>query len=482
MAQLTENLRAFWDELDRQRRVALIGGVLVILALIAAFAFWTLRRDYQVLFKDMAQRDAAAVVAELKRLKVPYRLEADGSGVRVPADTVHETRLALMGRGVPLSGGVGFELFDHNDLSTTEYAQKINYQRALQGELARTIMSIDGVKLARVHLVLPDASLFRRDKSRAKASVSLLVAQGGGLSESQILGIQRLVAASAPGMEAQMVTVVDQRGVALSSTLDGTPAAAVAGQLRMKKEVEEYLTRKVAEVLDRTFGPGQAIVSIDVALNSDEIRLTKQEVIPAGAGREQAGVLVHKREVVQRQSRPSTLRVADGEAVNGRREDGQFNSTLETNYEVSRRVEQIVTSPGSIRRVSVGIVLPRSVGKSVADQIEKLVIMAAGLEIEGRGDAIAVHSLDQALPAEARATVQGPETGPLSGSGSIAGHEALHPGPTATLLAAAAALGLLLGAALMLLLRRNGRESAGERRRRESLLAEINESLREARP
>jgi flagellar M-ring protein FliF len=92
MAQLTENLRAFWDELDRQRRVALIGGVLVILALIAAFAFWTLRRDYQVLFKDMAQRDAAAVVAELKRLKVPYRLEADGSGVRVPADTVHETR------------------------------------------------------------------------------------------------------------------------------------------------------------------------------------------------------------------------------------------------------------------------------------------------------------------------------------------------------------------------------------------------------
>ncbi len=275
MAQLTENLRAFWDELDRQRRIALVGGVLVILALIAAFAFWTLRRDYQVLFKDMAQRDAAAVVAELKRLKVPYRLEADGSSVRVPADTVHETRLALMGRGVPLSGGVGFELFDHNDLSTTEYAQKINYQRALQGELARTIMSIDGVKLARVHLVLPDASLFRRDKSRAKASVSLLVAQGGGLSESQILGIQRLVAASAPGMEAQMVTVVDQRGVALSSTLDGTPAAAVAGQLRMKKEVEEYLTRKVAEVLDRTFGPGQAIVSIDVALNSDEIRLTK---------------------------------------------------------------------------------------------------------------------------------------------------------------------------------------------------------------
>ena len=468
----TENLRAFWNELDSRGRIGVAGGLLLIVVIVAAFVWWSLQRDYQVLFKDMAQRDAAAVVAELKRLKVPYRLDAEGTSVRVPADSVHETRLALMGRGVPLSGGVGFELFDHNDLSTTEYAQKVNYQRALQGELARTIMSIEGVKLARVHLVLAESGLFKRDKSKSKASVSVLLQPGASLGESQILGIQRLVGAATPGMEPQAVTVVDQRGVTLSVAAEGTPAAA--GQLRTKKEVEEYLTRKVAEVLDRSFGPGQAIVSIDVALNADEIRLTKQEVIPASGGGAQqaAGVVVHRREGVQRQTRPASgsLKVADGDPASAR-EDGQFNSTLETSYEVSRRVEQIVTSPGSIRRISVGIVLPRSVGREVAGQIEKLVTMAAGLEIEGRGDAIAVHSLDQPLPAPAPAPVAAREPAPPAAGAERS--RATHELPANALLAAAAALGLLLGLVIALLLRKSPRERA---------LAEINRSLREVRP
>jgi flagellar M-ring protein FliF len=484
---LAQNLRAFWDELDARRRGGLLGGLALIVLVAAAFAWWALQRDYQVLFKDMAQRDAAAVVAELKRLKVPYRLDADGTTVRVPGDAVHETRLALMGRGVPLSGGVGFELFDHNDLSTTEYAQKINYQRALQGELARTIMSIEGVKLARVHLVLAEASLFKRDKSRPKASVSLLLQPGTSLDEGRILGIQRLVAAAAPGLEPPMVTVVDQRGVTLSAAADATPAMA-GGQLRVKKEVEEYLTRKVAEVLDRSFGPGQAIVSIDVALNSDEIRLTKQEVIPAsGAGSQQAaGVMVHRREAVQRHTRSApTLRVADAEGVNNAREDGQLSTTLETNYEVSRRVEQIVTQPGSIRRISVGIVLPRSVARDVAERIEKLVTMAAGLEIEGRGDAIAVHSLDQPLPAQAPASsaVSSAEQTPAA-SGPAPARVQHDPraawvtdlvagAPVTTALAIAAGLGLALGLAIALVLRRS---------RRELVLAEISRTLKEARP
>jgi len=283
-----------------------------------------------------------------------------------------------------------------------------------------------------------------------------------------------------------MVTVVDQRGVTLSAAADATPAMA-GGQLRVKKEVEEYLTRKVAEVLDRSFGPGQAIVSIDVALNSDEIRLTKQEVIPAsGAGSQQpAGVMVHRREAVQRHTRSApTLRVADAEGANAR-EDGQLSTTLETNYEVSRRVEQIVTQPGSIRRISVGIVLPRSVPRDVAERIEKLVTMAAGLEIEGRGDAIAVHSLDQPLPAQA------PAASAASSSTLASEPTPATPGPAparvqrdpladlvagapvTTALAIAAGLGLALGLALALAFRRSRRELA---------LAEISRTLKEARP
>ena len=495
MAEFTENLRSFWTDLDRRGRVTVVGGVVLILVIVAAFAAWALHRDYQVLFKDLAQRDAAAVVAELKRIKVPYRIDDDGSTLRVPGDKVHETRLALMGRGVPLSGGVGFELFDNNDLSMTEYTQRINYQRALQGELARTIMSIEGVKLVRVHLVLPDSSIFKRDKNRPKASVSVVLAPGVGLTENQILGVQRLVAASTPGLEPGMVTVVDQRGVTLSSLSDGAPGATAGGHLRMKKEVEEYLTRKVTEVLDRSFGPGQAIVSIDVVLNFDDIRRTTQDVIPAGGSvREQAGVVVHRREVMQRQSRPSTFRTVEGEASNGRREDGQFNSTLETNYEVSRRVEQVVTSPGSVQRVSVGVVLPRAVGKDLAAGIESLVAMAAGLDAR-RGDAIVVQTLDQILLSESRSSASPPES--LPGPDVVSKRAAAAPGPGLFdfagiwqawgPFAGTAGLGLILGLTLAFLLRKGSRERTSgvgkeKESRRRALLSEIKEWIHEEKP
>ena len=192
--------------------------------------------------------------------------------------------------------------------------------------------------------------------------------------------------------------------------------------------------------------------------------------------------MVHRREAVQRQTRSApTLRVADAEAVNNAREDGQLSTTLETNYEVSRRVEQIVTAPGSIRRISVGIVLPRSVPREVAERIEKLVTMAAGLEIEGRGDAIAVHSLDQPLPAQAPAasTVPSSELTPAAPSPAPARArqdplaDLVAGAPVTTALAIAAGLGLALGLAVTLVLRRSRRELA---------LAEISRTLKEARP
>jgi flagellar M-ring protein FliF len=289
-----------------------------------------------------------------------------------------------------------------------------------------------------------------------------------------------------------MVTVVDQRGVTLSSLSEGAPGAMAGGHLRVKKEVEEYLTRKVAEVLDRSFGPGQAIVSIDVALNFDEIRRTTQDVVPVGAsGRDATGVVVHKREVVQRQSRPSTLRVVDGEPNSGRKEDGQFNSTLETNYEVSRHVEQVVTSPGGIRRVSIGVVLPRAVGKDLALQIQNLVAMAAGLDVQ-RGDAIVVHTLDQIL-GEARPSASLPEG--LPGPDVVSKRAATAPGPFEFAgtwrawgpLVATAVLGLILGLMLAFVLRNGSRGRTGgvgeeNESRRWALLSEIKGWIHEEKP
>jgi len=394
--ELTKNLQASWAQLDRSRRTgAVVAVVLVVLISIGA-GYWLLRTNYEVLFSDLDERDAAAIVADLKHGKLPYRLADDGRKLLVPEKIVHETRIRLMGKGVLMNGGVGFEIFDNKELGMTEYTQKINYQRALQGELARTIMAMTAVKMARVHLVLPEASIFRREKIKPKASVSLILTPGGKLTNEQILGVQRLVAASVPGIESAGVTVLDQRGITLSALVDGEgDGVATGSKLRMKREVEDYLTKKIAEVMDRTYGPGKAIVSIDVTLNFDEIRRTDQDVVPlSSAGGEAVGVVVRKRQSLYKQGREGVSKAVDN--ADAYSQGNNLNSTNEIEYEVSKHVQQVVTAPGGIRRVSVGVLLPGAVNSEQVQKVREVVSMVAGLNAD-RGDAIVVHGVDQLM-------------------------------------------------------------------------------------
>ena len=403
--ELKNNLLTTWKEMDRRGRTGLVAGIALALLLTVALAVWTLQTSYEVLFTDLEERDAAAVVGELKQNKIPYKVTDGGRKILVPEKQVHETRIKLMGKGVLLSGGVGFEIFDNKDLGMTEYTQKINYLRALQGELARTIMAVESVKQARVHLVLPEASIFKREKVKPKASVSLVLKQGGRLSAEQILGIQRLVAASTPGLEPSVVTVLDQRGVTLSPPVDGDDnVAGTSGKLRMKREVEAYLTRKIVEVMDRTYGPGQAIVSVDVTLNFDDIRRTDQDVVPLStSGGEATGVVVRKRQSMYKQGRDGITKATD--SADASSAASNLNSTNEIEYEVSRRVQQVVTAPGGVRRISIGVLLPKALGEDQLGKVRQIVTMVAGLS-EERGDAIVVHSIDQLLMRDAQAAVE----------------------------------------------------------------------------
>lgn len=404
MKELWNNLFSLWKGLDGKGRTGLVAGVAIGGSLVVWLVFWTLHTDYQVLFADLDERDAAAIVEELKQRKVPYKLADSGAKLLVPGSLVHETRLGLMSKGVLLSGGVGFEIFDNKDLGMTEYTQKVNYQRALQGELARTIMAVDQVKLARVHLVVPEASIFKRDKTKPKASVNLVLKPGGRLNGEQIVGVQRLVAASVPGLDPPMVSVFDQRGVTLSAMTDiEDGAVGASAKLRLKRESEDYLTRKIAEVLDRTFGPGQAIVSVDVTLNFDEIKRTQHDIIPShtGAGDDQ-GAVVRKRQVVSRLGPPMAVKTAETDALAAPASASGLNSTTEVEYEFGRRVEEVVARPGGIRRLSVGVLVPRHVGEEQLKKIRSIVSMAAGFN-EKRGDAIAVHSVDHLLLANTEA-------------------------------------------------------------------------------
>jgi flagellar M-ring protein FliF len=373
----------FWQARSAGARAALVAGALLIVAGAALAAAWVLRADPQPLFSDLDPRDAAAIAAELDRLKVPYTVGDDGGTLLVDRPQVHATRMKVMGKGVDLKGSVGFELFNSTDFGMTEFAQKINYQRALQGELARTIGAIAEVKSARVHLVLPESGLLRRTAVRPKASVSLVLRGRERLHPQQVQGIQRLVAAAVPEMDAASVTVLDPQGVALSRRAEPDGDGGAAGsRFEAKREIEDYLARKVVAVLDQALGPGRAIVSVDVALSHDHVKVTREDVVPAATLRD--GAIARRKDVVQRAA--NLVTTADG-MKEAPRPSGA--STSEVEFQHGRKVEQVVSAPGSVRRISVGVVLPASVDAAEADGLRQVVAMAVGLNAE-RGDGIAL--------------------------------------------------------------------------------------------
>jgi flagellar M-ring protein FliF len=379
-----------WKQWQGRSRAGFVAGAAGIVALSAALGFWTLRPDYQVLFGDLAAPDAAAMIAELDKMKVPYRVGEGGAAILVPGDLVYKTRIKMMGKELPLRGAVGFELFNNTDFGMTEFAQKVNYQRALQGELTRTIMAIEEVQFARVHLAIPEQGLFRRNAVKPKASITVGLKPGKKLRPEQVNGIQRLVSASLPDIRAQDVTVLDQRGVPLSAyaAAEGEPELSSA-RLDQKKATEDYFVAKVLEVLERAFGPGQAIASVDVALNLDQVRVTTEDVMPARtrSGGAPTGVIVRERQVMREGGGERTVsdKVYNGSAA---------IANTETEYQVGRRTEQVLMAPGSVRALSVAVVVRRSLSAAQLEQVRDVVAMAVGYS-KARGDAIAVYSLEQ---------------------------------------------------------------------------------------
>jgi flagellar M-ring protein FliF len=400
-----DNIQQRWSASGNGTRAAFFGGLLAIALLFVWLIVWSVRDNFQVLFSDLDPQDASTIVGELEKIKVPYRLEDGGKSILVDKDAVYKTRLKLMGKGVNLRGTVGFEIFNNTDFGTTEFAQKINYQRALQGELARTIMDFDEVKFARVHLVMPESGLFKKNNVKPKASISLIMKGDSQLSAEQVTGIQRLVSASVPEIDAASVTVLDQRGVALTRNREAEgEAEASNGRLESKKQIEAYITRKVADMLDKAVGAGQAIVSVDVTLTQDHVKTTREDVIPLSMrDGESAGSVVRRRQTqnapVAREADSVALKLstdtsAAEPAPAPKRESPRMSGTTETEYQNGRKVEQTVSTPGSIRRISVGILLPDNIPLERADKIRDVVSMAAGLNV-ARGDSIAIYSIEQ---------------------------------------------------------------------------------------
>jgi flagellar M-ring protein FliF len=341
----------FWNDLTSTQKAGLVVGALIIVALAAVVITRTLNEPYAVLFSELEDKDAGRVITQLESMKRSYKLGDSGSSILVPASEVHDVRIRLMSSDIPLAGGVGFEIFDDTGFGMTEFAQRINYQRALEGELTRTIMALEEVKFARVHIVMPEGGLFESEQGAPSASVTLFLKSGRRPDEGQIRGVQNLVSAAVPRLAPTQVTVTDDGGLTLSENGDDAPVERLSGQLEKKIEVENYLAQKVNNILAGAFGPNQAMVSLDVVLNFNESTITTESVVPSGGA----------------------------------------------------AVEQLVERPGGIVRLSVGVVVPAGTSEERRQAIGELVAATVGLD-QDRGDTIALYSL--AAPAAAAAGLE----------------------------------------------------------------------------
>lgn len=374
----------FFEAWPARKRLTFGLGLAVIVGCLVALAWWAQRTPKAVLFSDLAERDAAVLTAELDKLKQPYSLSEDGRAILVSADTVHRTRLALMGKQLPLHGVVGFELFNSADFGVSDFIQKVNYQRALQGELTRTILAIEQVRDARVHLALPDQTLFRKEGSKAKASVTVSLKGGQSLLVDQVAGIQRLIAASVPDIRVDDVTVLDQHGVVLSR-VSGDEAARALGQLDARQSLEAHLTKKVARLLDQMFPPGDSMVAVDVVLVHEQSRITTEEVLGAPVGERSGQVAgVISRERIVTKEPPAELNSNSTSA-------GQIQ-TQETDYQTGKRTAQTVSQGGQISHLNVAVVVKQSLSEAELAKVRQLIATAVGLQ-PSRGDVVAVHSM-----------------------------------------------------------------------------------------
>lgn len=404
----TEALK-HWQQLSQRQRIglALAGGAFV--AALMFFVYWSQQVEYATVFSGLSQQDAGAVVAKLKEAKVPYQIADGGTTVKVPAPKVHEVRLQLASAGLPQGSGVGFELFDKSSFGLTDFAQKLNYQRALEGELARTINQLSAVEQSRVHIVIPKPELYTEKEKPATASVVLKLRPGGELQREQIRGICNLVASSVEGLKPDKITIIDAQGNILSDAVaDNQPAGlsrATASQLDMQLSYQKSLEKSAQALLEQVLGHSKAAVRVHAVLDWDQVESNSETYSPngaaaqvrsshetteryAGSGSDLAGGIPGTSSNI-----PSyTSAITTTKGVTTTAPAGYERTEKVNNYELSKVVARTIKAPGAVKRLSVAVLLDDVADDAQIQKVEKVVAAAVGLDAT-RGDSITVASM-----------------------------------------------------------------------------------------
>ncbi len=409
MGGIVAGLRA----LGPVRLLAMGGVALAVLGLLAVLGMRAGEPAMAPLYSELESRDAGAVVAALERARVPYRLSAGGAQVLAPMDQIPRLRLMLAREGLPAGGAVGWELFDRGDsLTTTPFQQDINRVRALEGELARSIRTIQGVRAARVHLVLPRREAFSRQTSEAQASVVLTMAGAQRLDREGVQAVLHLVATGVPGLRAQQVSIVDSRGELLArggQALTGPAVAATQDELRRAQEVR--LSRAVEEMLERSLGLGRVRAETTVEMDFDRVETREERFDPEN----QVARSTQSTQEQNRGAEPAPTTVANNlpgaEPPPGGTASSENKQEETTNFEIGRTTRTVLREQPVVKRLSVavlvdGIAEPAEGGPRWRERtpeelarITALVKSAVGFN-EARGDQVEVVSMRFAAPPE----------------------------------------------------------------------------------
>lgn len=418
---LAERLRA-------QPKLPLIVGAAAIAAAAAAFLLWSRAPDYGVLYTNVTDRDGGAIIASLQQMNVPYKFAEGGGAILVARDRVPEVRLRLASQGLPKGGGVGFELMDNQKFGTSNFAEQVNYQRGLEGELARSVESIGSVESARIHLALPKPSLFVRDQKKPSASVILTLHRGRSIDEGQVSAIVHMVSSSVPELNAKSVTVVDQHGNLLSAANAGARGLDVS-QLKYAQEIEQGYIRRIEAILQPIVGASNVRAQVAAEIDFSVVERTEESYKPNQDPRAAAIRSQQSSESMQQGATPpggvpgalsnqppqtpsapitappNAAAPAPGAAATATAAStapGSSRKDTTTNYELDRSIRHVQQGAGGVKRLSVAVVVnhreaadsagkpsQRALTPAEVEQIRNLVKEAMGFSQE-RGDSLNV--------------------------------------------------------------------------------------------
>ena len=406
MANWRERLRELWNRYDKKRKYAFIGGLIALILAFIGISFWYgSKPDYVPLYTNLETKDAGDVVNNLKEAGIPYELVEDkkGATILVPATQVHDLRLELASAGLP-RGNKGFELFDDSKLGVTEFQNRVNYLQALQGELTRTIEQIDIVQKARVHIVLPEDSLYKKNEKPATASILLMLKPGTELTKPEVNGIVNLVSHSVQGLLPENITIVDEQGNILNKNEDDELEKEqrmnlrTLNQIEMTKKVRDHIQQNVQTMLDKTLGVGNAFVRVSVELDFDDRKIDRQTFTPVV---DDSGIIRSQQDISESYSgesnTPGGAAGIQGNIPGYVAEESNANAEYERkestrNYEINEENQKIIASPGSIRRLTVAVLVTDEITELQQEGLLRAVASAAGIN-EERGDTISVEPM-----------------------------------------------------------------------------------------